>query len=421
MPSLQEKLKALGVKVGAADLGPPHRPRRPSLEETLGGRWTPTQRGEAFVVEQLFSTDYRHGAVPIRVDSSLAALSAWAADERVRQLPIPSFAFLDTETSGLAGGTGTYAFMVGVGRFEASAPLSPGERNGGEGVFRLAQFFMPDPAQEAALLEALASFLAPCAALVTFNGKAFDAPILKTRYVLNAIRCPFTDFSHVDLLPLARRLWRDRLPSRALKYLEENVLAAPRTAEEVPGYEIPWLYFDYLRTGDAEPLKGVFYHNAMDIVAMTALFSHTAALLADPHGADLEHGLDVVALAKLFEDLDHPDDAALLYERGLKIGLPEDGFWQAVRRLSALQRRRGDMDAAVRLWEQAAADGHIYAHVELAKYYEHRRRDYPAALFWTQGAIRHTHEADLPAYERDHWLSELKRRLDRLESKVQKQ
>jgi hypothetical protein len=203
--------------------------------------------------------------------------------------------------------------------------------------------------------------------------------------------------------------------------LEENVLAAPRTAEEVPGYEIPWLYFDYLRTGDAEPLKGVFYHNAMDIVAMTALFSHTAALLADPHGADLEHGLDVVALAKLFEDLDHPDDAALLYERGLKIGLPEDGFWQAVRRLSALQRRRGDMDAAVRLWEQAAADGHIYAHVELAKYYEHRRRDYPAALFWTQGAIRHTHEADLPAYERDHWLSELKRRLDRLESKVQKQ
>jgi TPR repeat protein len=291
-----------------------------------------------------------------------------------------------------------------------------GEQEGG--IFRLAQFFMPDPAQEGALLEALASFLAPCSALVTFNGKAFDAPILRTRYVLNAIPCPFTDFSHVDLLPLARRLWRDRLPSRALKYLEENVLAAPRTSEEVPGYEIPWLYFDYLRTGDAEPLKGVFYHNAMDIVAMTALFSHTAALLADPHGADLEHGLDVVALAKLFEDLDHPDDAALLYERGLKIGLPEDGFWQAVRRLSALQRRRGDLAAAVKLWEQAAAEGHIYAHVELAKYYEHRRRDYPAALLWTRGAIDHVRHADLPAYERDHWLAELKHRLARLESRV---
>jgi uncharacterized protein YprB with RNaseH-like and TPR domain len=422
MPTLEEKLKALGVKLGAADLGPPQRLKGPSLEEALGGHWTPTQRGEAFVVEQAFSTDYRHGAVPIRVDSSLTALSAWAADERIGQLPIPSFAFLDTETSGLAGGTGTYAFMVGVGRFETPVhPILNAEHVGGEregGIFRLAQFFMPDPAQEDALLEALASFLAPCAALVTFNGKTFDAPILRARYVLNAIPCPFTDFSHVDLLPLARRLWRDRLPSRALKYLEENVLAAPRTSEEVPGYEIPWLYFDYLRSGDAEPLKGVFYHNAMDIVAMTALFSHTAALLADPHGADLEHGLDVVALAKLFEDLDHPDDAALLYERGLKIGLPEDGFWQAVRRLSALQRRRGDLAAAVKLWEQAAAEGHIYAHVELAKYYEHRRRDYPAALLWTRGAIDHVLHADLPAYERDHWLAELKHRLARLESRV---
>jgi len=408
MPALEDKLKALGVKVGTAETKPSKRLRSPPLEETLGGRWMSTQRGEAFVVEQLFSTDYRHGAVAIRVDASLGALSAWTADERVAQLPIPSFAFLDTETSGLAGGTGTYAFMVGVGRFEGDA-------------FRLAQFFMPDPAQEASLLEALANFLAPCAALVTFNGKAFDAPILKTRYVINSIPCPFTDFAHVDLLPLARRLWRDRLPSRALKYLEENVLAAPRSSEEVPGYEIPWLYFDYLRTGDAAPLKGVFYHNAMDIVAMTALFSHTSALLADPHGADLEHGLDVVALAKLFEDLDHPDDAALLYERGLKIGLPEDGFWQAVQRLSALQRRRGDLEAAVRLWEQAAADGHIYAHVELAKYFEHRRRDYAAALFWTRGAIQHAREANLPGYERAHWLAELEHRLKRLESRVEKQ
>ncbi len=99
-----------------------------------------------------------------------------------------------------------------------------------EGEFRLEQFFMRDPAEEAAMLEALAEFLAPAQALVTFNGKAFDAPLLITRYSLHNIPCPFTDFAHLDLLPLARRLWRDRLPSRALKYLEENVLAAPRTS-----------------------------------------------------------------------------------------------------------------------------------------------------------------------------------------------
>jgi TPR repeat protein len=141
-------------------------------------------------------------------------------------------------------------------------------------------------------------------------------------------------------------------------------------------------------------------------------------MLADPHGSDLEHGLDVVALAKLFEDLSQPDDAALLYERGLKIGLPEEGFAQAVRRLSALQRRRGDLDAAVRLWEKAAAQGHIYAHVELAKYYEHRRRDYGAALHWTEAALVHLDEAEIPAYERAHWRKELQHRLKRLEGKA---
>ena len=139
-----------------------------------------------------------------------------------------------------------------------------------------------------------------------------------TRYTLHGIPVPFKDFAHLDLLPLARRLWRDRLESRALKYLEENILFAPRTVEEVPGYEIPYLYFDYLRDGDARPLKGVFYHNAMDVVAMAALLSHTAKMLEDPFHEGIEHGLDVIALAKLYEDLGQWDTAARLFERGLE-------------------------------------------------------------------------------------------------------
>ncbi len=245
-------------------------------------------------------------------------------------LPLETMVFLDTETSGLAGGTGTYAFMVGVGRFEA-------------GTFHVSQYFMRDPSEEAALLEALADYLAPAQALVTFNGKAFDAPLLATRYRLHACPVPFEECAHLDLLPLARRLWRDRLPSRALKYLEENVLMAPRTSEEVPGYEIPYLYFDYLRTADASPLQGVFYHNAMDIVALAALTGHVAAILHDPFAGGVQHGLDFVALGKLFEELGKWDLAARLYERGLEGDLPEADFWEAMRRLSRLQRRRGDL------------------------------------------------------------------------------
>src|SRR5688572_32202628 len=137
---------------------------------------------------------------------------------------------------------------------------------------------MRDPAEEPALLEGRADVLARCRALITLKGKSFDAPRLTARYSLPRIRGPYKNYSHIDLLPLARRLWRDRLPSRALKYLEEHVLGFTRTSDEVPGYEIPWLYFDYLRTGDANPLAGVFYHNAMDVVAMAALLGHVSEL-----------------------------------------------------------------------------------------------------------------------------------------------
>lgn len=420
-PSLADKLKALGVKVGTDGLQPPAPKTRrdTSIEHQLDGRWIETRCGAAFVAEQVFAADYRHGAAPIRLESALETLAAWAGDDNLARLQISQFAFLDTETSGLAGGTGTYAFLVGIGRFM-------------DGDFHLSQFFMQDPADEPALLEAIADFLAPCSALVTFNGKSFDAPLLRTRYTLNQCPCPFEGFAHLDLLPLARRLWRDRLPSRALKYLEEHILQAPRSAEEVPGYEIPWLYFDFLRTGDAAPLKGVFYHNAMDIVAMAALLNLTAQMLAEPHSAKIEHGLDVVALAKLFEDLNRWEDAALLYERGLKTArvdgsqitnteqaLNEADFWQAVRRLAVLQKRRGDLEVALQLWEQSAAEGHVYAHVELAKYYEHTRKDPAAALQWTLSAMAHIQQdQSMPAYMKKHWLGELEHRQKRLEGKI---
>ena len=406
-PSLADKLKALGVKVGTADL-PPSVPStgemKTPIQRVVPGGFRQTARGEAFVSEQTFGADYRHGAQSIQLTSPLDAVAAWARDPRVRELGIEQFAFLDTETSGLSGGTGTYAFMVGVGRFEGE-------------TFRLAQFFLRDPAEEPAMLEALLDFLAPCRALVTFNGKAFDAPLLNTRYALHSIPTPLREFSHLDLLPLARRLWRDRLPSRALKYLEENILDAPRSTEEVPGYEIPWLYFDYLRSGDATPLKGVFYHNAMDVVAMAALLSHVAAMLHDPFDGRVQHGLDFIALGKLYEDLRQWDLAARLLEHGLTHDLTEADFGSALERLSHLQKRRGDLGEAVRLWEGAAAQGHIYAHVELAKHYEHRVRDLDEATRWAKSALDLVKESDLPAYVKKHWREELAHRSERLKKK----
>jgi uncharacterized protein YprB with RNaseH-like and TPR domain len=407
MPSLADKLKSLGVKVGARDIPAPNGNDRFPINSVLTGVFASNPLGETFVHEERFAADYHHGRAPIQLQTPLNILSAWAADARLRDLPIESFAFLDAETSGLSGGTGTFAFLVGAGRFV-------------NGEFLLQQFFMRDPSEEPALLEGLGGFLEPARALVTFNGRAFDAPLLVTRYTLHGIPIPFKDYAHLDLLPLARRLWRDRLESRALKYLEENILFAPRTVEEVPGYEIPYLYFDYLRDGDARPLKGVFYHNAMDVVAMAALLSHTAQMLEDPFHEGIEHGLDVIALAKLYEDLGQWDTAARLFERGLEKGIGEENSSETVRRLSVLQKRRGDFKEAVPLWEQAADQGHIYAFIELAKYYEHRQRDPKSALKWTNAAQSRVDKSDLPAYIRNHWKDELNHRRRRLEGKLGK-
>lgn len=427
-PSLADKLKSLGVQVGTSHLPAPQPDSRSiplsalekskeesgTIDSVVAGAFHPTPRGDVFIAEQTFAQDYRYGNSTLLSSFPLSFISEWAdnslvsslhAKRPLSDLPISDFAFLDTETSGLSGGTGTYAFLVGVARFI-------------DDKFVLQQFFMRDPAEEPALLEGLANFLAPCKALVTFNGKAFDAPLLRTRYTLHDTPCPFSEFAHLDLLPLARRLWRDRLESRALKYLEEHVLEMTRSSDEAPGYEIPWLYFDYLRTGDARPLGGVFYHNAMDVVAMAALLAHMNEMMQNPYDGKVQHGLDFIALGKLFEDLGHWDEAARLFERGLESGLTESDFGVAVKRLSILQKKRGDLSEAIRLWEEAADQGHLYAFIELAKHHEHKTRDINTALKWTKSARKQVERAELPAYIQKYWMNELEHRLARLQKKI---
>ena len=150
---------------------------------------------------------------------------------------------------------------------------------------------------------------------------------------------------------------------------------------------------------------------------MAALLTHMNEVVTNPYEGRVEHGLDFIALGKLFEDLGYWDEAARLFEHGLELNLTESDFGVAVKRLSILQKRRGDFEEAIRLWEKAAAEGHIYAHIEMAKYYEHKQRDIKSAIQWTRSALDHLEQADLPAYVRKHWLQEITHRLARLERK----
>ncbi len=404
MTTLTDKLKSLSVQ--GVSLDNPRASSAHPIDQVLPCRNHATDRGEAFLVETIHPRDYRHGRCPIYPRASLRSFL-----EGLKQPDLPSleprhFAYLDTETTGLVGGTGTYAFLIGVGRFDGHQ-------------FRLAQFFMRDPIEEPAVLAALSNFLQPCRALVTFNGKAFDLPLLNTRHIVNGTHPSLAVFPNIDLLPIARRIWRHTLSNRSLGNLEEKIIGAERTHLDVPGWMIPGIYFDYLRSGDGRPLKSVFYHNAMDILSLAALFNHLARMLEDPINR-VVFGPELYGIGTIYEDLGHFEAAAGIYEQGLNHPLPEDVRDKILRKLSYLERRRGNLSGAVDLWLRSARHGKVYAHVELAKYHEHKRRDYRRAKQWTLTAIDLVNQGGLPPYNRGRWLRDLDRRLGRLRRKADK-
>jgi hypothetical protein len=363
-----------------------------------------TPYGQSFVAEQLYPLEHHHGLTPVLLSASLHRISNWLRIPSLAYLELPDFVFLDTETSGLVGGSGTLVFLIGVGKFD---------KNG----FHLAQYFLRDPIEEPAQLAGFLGYLGAFQGLVTYNGKAFDVPLLNFRFILNGEASPFNKIIHLDLLPLARRIWRDRLPSRTLGHIEEDILGATRTEEDVPGWLIPSLYFDFLRSGDARPLRSVFYHNAMDILAMAALLNHIAMMLEAPQESVVQHGIDLISLGKIFEDMGDFQTAAQCFEDGLKLDIPDNNRRDGLQRWSLMEKRRQNLDKAIELWRLAANEHDLQAFIELAKHYEHHVRDLDQAIVWARSAISLVQVSDYTSFERQQLLQDLEHRLARLERK----
>ncbi len=319
--------------------------------------------------------------------------------------PVSDWLFLDLETTGLAGGTGTYAFLVGLGR------ITP------EG-FRLRQFFLRDLAAERELLATLAHEFEAAPLLVTYNGKLFDAPLLETRYRLARMRWPLEERPHLDLLFPARRLWKMRCGSARLLDLEEQILRHDR-GEDIPGSLIPQLYFDYLRHGRENPLEVVFQHNAEDLLTLAALAARLLTLAASPEAAH-DDSLELFGLARLFERARESERAASLYECALRDHLPEEASRAAKLRLSFLHKRRGDYESAAALWralsEGPADRATLIALEQLAVCYEHRIGDPEKAAEATRQAL-HVHQSLLAA-EHAGRSARLAHRLQRLRRKL---
>jgi len=359
-----------------------------------GGRPSRTAEGECVVSDQVY--------VGPEIAAALDAFRACRSADRQRFTDARDMIFLDTETTGLSGGTGTHVFLVGVGRFNGDA-------------LHVRQFFMRHPGDERALLAALAVDIAEIGALVTYNGRSFDVPLLETRYRMHGQSFASPE-QHIDLLSPARAIWKHRLPSCSLGTIERMILGVERELD-APGWLIPQLYFDYLRTRRIETLEPVFEHNRIDIVTLARL---TALVHLYESGLDTPpNDIDRLALA-LYRLRRLGDDAAIasVSELWRTPTAPVELRLRALRELSTVLKRRRRYSVACDEWIAGMRDParpiRLFAAEELAKYLEHRERDPARAL----EVVRRG--ADGAALARDTVaLAAFERRLRRLERKMQ--
>ena len=277
--------------------------------------------------------------------------------------------FLDTETTGLAGGTGTYAFLVGLAWWDACG-------------LQVEQFFMRDFTEEYSLLCEIAARVAERPVLVTFNGKSFDWPLLENRFAMTRTIAAPKLAAHLDLLHPARALWKLRLGSVRLVELERSVLDARRLGwdrkDDVGSALIPQHYFDYLRGGPAVPLAGVVKHNQMDLRGLAAVFHKIDTMLANPpESSEESEGLDLFGLSRFLQRRGDSTRAQTAFAQALAVGLPPPIRPKAQRELALMARRRGEYEKAAEIWREMA-DGpqdDVHACEQLAIYYERRTKD----------------------------------------------
>ncbi|MHB1295120.1 MAG: ribonuclease H-like domain-containing protein [Anaerolineae bacterium] len=407
-------LRARLLRINHDGLPPSEQPNptlpagEPPLDALIAGRWRESSGGRCFVTEQHYPFCYEHGQVSLG-DLLRIGHETWLpflhGVECAGWDPAQA-AFVDIETTGLSRGAGTCAFLIGIGGFDADG-------------FFVRQYFMPGHEDEEALLDAVAEELDGRTGLVSFNGRAFDWPILQTRFILSRREPPERMDPHLDVLLLSRRLWRRRFTSCALASLEGSVLGLQREQSDVPGYLVPQLYEDYVRFGRSGPMVGVFYHNVTDILSTAALAALAGRLVSGAETGQHTRVCDPLAMGVLYERLGRNEEALAAYRLAAEQCAGSSQGDEARRHWSFLLKRIGRYDAAMDVWWQSLQGSDVLPYIELAKQLEHRLRDYAGAecvvleaMEWVQ-----TRGGQLGVCQRRSLEADLRHRLERLRAR----
>jgi len=403
---LRRRLNRLRPK-RKSTIGDDHRASVSSTESMLPGDELELASGRVLRIEKLFPLQHQHGTRKMQAFTLVhppAFAEVLGSQQDVADLP-ERWLFLDTETTGLAGGAGSFAFLVGVGFFD-------------EAGFRLRQYFMRDPSEEAAMLEALRSDFGERAGFVTYNGKTFDIPLLEMRYMIGRReRLPLGRWPQMDLLYLVRRLWKRQLPDCRLGTVERMVMQIERREEDVPGAEIPGMYTQYLQTGQTGDMLRVLYHNEIDILSLVVLAAEVVSRHAVDDLKDLS-GSEALGLARWHLDGGRIPQAERAYLQAI-MSTDIQVRAEALRHQTTLMKRLGRREEAVQGWIDwhGLEQDNPTPSVELAKYYEWHAGDVLQAQDWALRA-REAVETWPGGWRKDLALEDIDHRLARLARKL---
>jgi uncharacterized protein YprB with RNaseH-like and TPR domain len=360
-----------------------------------------TPFGAHYVVRTGYPADHFHGRIRL---SRFSTEDFQKLTLLMREETAPAtrnrVVFLDTETTGMQGGVGICPFLVGAGFFV-------------DDEFQVVQYFIRDFDEEPSMLHALGDLLSRFEVIVTYNGAAFDIPLLENRFTLARFAEPFQNMAHFDLLFTARRLWRNGHGSCRLTALESEIVSFARGAD-VPGAAIPRIYFDFLNGRSNSALRGVFVHNVNDIVSLAALtIAASDRVTSEP--APLDEPLDLYSLARILESSSEWRRSISVYEMAIAGGLPEHMHLKALENLAVLLRRNGDHGRSLEIClNLMRKPGFSMAGYEgAATHYERIERNWEAA----RSVVREALDRLAPSSAKPLWRKLLERRWERLQQK----
>lgn len=334
------------------------------------------EHGVYLKTTETYPLHYKHGLYEIKkfflqLESDVLATIANSDDWETNEEIINNILFIDTETTGLMGGTGTVAFLIGIGYFNNEE-------------FVVEQYLMRDYDEETAMLIDIKEILKRHNIVVSFNGKSFDLPLIQTRLILNRLKN--TGFNlHVDLLHSARRLW-SFLDSCSLNSLEENILSYERI-DDIPGHLIPEIYFEFLDNKDLKKLVPILEHNRYDILSLVTLFTHLKEIHLD--NIDNLNPHELYQMGRIKEKNKNYESCINYLEKSIKDTEQKFLEYKAMKKLSWQYKRVDRYEEAVKIWQEMIKKSTLdtFPFVEMAKFFEHREKDYEKALFYTNQAI----------------------------------